>query len=134
MKGPLILAAFGMVATALPAALAAQTADPAKDRIRRIIVYGTDPCPPSTGDEVVVCARRPETERYRIPQNLREAPDSPESESWAERAEALETVGQTGIESCSPVGPGGATGCLQQLIDRARTEQRSNAQTQSKVP
>ena len=36
-------------------------------RIRGVVVYGDDPCPQSTADEVVVCARRPDDERYRIP-------------------------------------------------------------------
>ena len=35
--------------------------------VSEIIVYGTDPCPRSTDDEVVVCARKPETERYPHP-------------------------------------------------------------------
>jgi hypothetical protein len=31
-------------------------------------------------------------------------------------------VGKTGTLSCSPVGPGGFTGCAQQLIDKAYSE------------
>ena len=53
---------------ALPAPAAAQ----AGDRVSEIIVYGNDPCPRSTDDQVVVCARKPETERYRIPEKLRQ--------------------------------------------------------------
>jgi hypothetical protein len=34
-------------------------------RVNEIIVYGTDPCPRSTDDEVVVCARKPESHRYQ---------------------------------------------------------------------
>ena len=41
-------------------------------RVNEIIVYGTDPCPRSTDDEVVVCARKPESERFRIPERLRQ--------------------------------------------------------------
>ena len=54
----------------LPAApaLAQQT------RVSEIIVYGTDPCPRSTDDEIVVCARKPESERFRIPEALRHVP------------------------------------------------------------
>ena len=33
---------------------------------------------------------------------------------------ALETVGATGINSCSPVGPAGYTGCLEQVIQEAQ--------------
>ena len=117
---------------ATSSALAQATASE-REKVRQIIVYGTDPCPPSNDQEVIVCARRPESERYRIPSKLREPAPSPESESWAARAEALETVGQTGIQSCSPVGPGGASGCLEQLIRQAREERRA-ANAQSKAP
>lgn len=125
MKAALSLAALTAVAAAafLPAPAAAQTP---QERIRRLVVYGSDPCPRSTsGDEVVVCARRPETERYRIPQELRDPPDDdPDSISWAARAEALEYVGRTGIQSCSTVGPGGASGCWNELV-RAWRKERS---------
>jgi len=91
--------------------------------ISEIIVYGNDPCPRSTDDDVVVCARRPESERYRIPERLRTSPRQL-GQSWANQARTLETVGRTGINSCSPVGPGGFTGCLTQVIDQARQESR----------
>ena len=38
-------------------------------RITNLLVYGDDPCPKGEGDEIVVCARRPESERYRIPKS-----------------------------------------------------------------
>jgi hypothetical protein len=104
------------------------------EKIRQIIVYGTDACPPSRDGEIVVCARRPESERYRIPQKFREPAPSRESESWSERAQVLETMGRTGINSCSPVGPGGATGCLSQLIDQARKERRQAAREEGEAP
>ena len=94
----------------------------ANDKVSEIIVYGSDPCPRSTDDEVVVCARRPETERYRIPERFRSSGPRQTRESWANRARALETVGATGINSCSPVGPAGFTGCLNQVIKQARAE------------
>jgi hypothetical protein len=120
------LAAASAAALALvPAPVGAQGAQ--QERIRRLVVYGTDPCPrAASGDEIVVCARRPETERYRIPRELRDgaAEDDPESTSWAARAEALEYVGRTGIQSCSTVGPGGASGCWNELV-RAWRKERS---------
>jgi hypothetical protein len=109
-------------ALALPAAAPAQGGT---ERIARVVIYGKDPCPrASTGEEIVVCARRPETERYRIPKEIRdrEASDNPDNVSWAERAESLEYVGRTGIQSCSTVGPGGFTGCWAQMIRTARGE------------
>lgn len=110
-----------------PPIAAQQTAGPGEPRIRQIIIYGNDPCPPSSDEEVVVCGRRPETERLRIPEELRETPPDPENESWAERARSLETVGRTGTMSCSTVGPGGFTGCWQQMMDQARGERRAAA-------
>lgn len=116
-----ITAAAGLLAgIALSTAPAA--AQDAGDAIAEIIVYGNDPCPRSTDDEVVVCARKPEAERYRIPERLRQGGSRQSRQSWAARAKSLEYVGRTGIASCSPVGPGGHTGCLQQLIDTAKAE------------
>ena len=103
---------------ALPAPAIAQ----AGSRVSEIIVYGNDPCPRSTDDEVVVCARKPESERYRIPERFRSTGPRQAGEAWANKARALETVGATGINSCSPVGPAGHTGCLIQVIKQARAE------------
>ena len=94
----------------------------AQNSVSEIIVFGTDPCPRSTDDQVVVCARKPESERYRIPEVLRSTGALQQRESWANKAKALETVGATGINSCSPVGPAGFTGCLTQVIKQARRE------------
>lgn len=105
---------------------------PVPERVERVVVYGDDPCPPSTGDEITVCARLPETERYRIPEELRDeaTEDDPESEAWASRVESLEYVGAAGIQSCSPVGPSGFTGCWAQMVRQAREERRRMEQDQ----
>jgi hypothetical protein len=99
-----------------------------QDRIRQVIVYGNDPCPTGVGGEVVVCARRPDTDRYRIPENLREGERVRGGESWAARAESLETVGDSGIQSCSTTGPGGFTGCWAEMMRQARQARRQNPQ------
>ena len=93
-------------------------------RVNEIIVYGTDPCPRSTDDEVVVCARKPESERFRIPEKLRQGGSLQSRQAWANRAIAFETYGKSGINSCSPVGPAGFTGCSQQLVNQAFKERR----------
>ena len=104
----------------LPTVAAAQPAD----SISEVIVYGNDPCPRSSTNEVVVCARKPEAERYRIPERLRSGGPRQTREAWASKARSLETVGSTGTFSCSPVGPSGYTGCLTQVIKQARREHR----------
>ncbi len=94
----------------------------------QIIVYGTDPCPRSTDDDVVVCYRRPESERFRIPEVLREGGSLQSRQSWSKQAEALATVGSTGLNQCSPVGPVGVAGCAQHEINRAfRAVREENA-------
>jgi hypothetical protein len=92
------LAAAASLATAAPAL--AQAA-PGEEKINQLIVYGDDPCPPSTGDEITVCARKPEGERYRIPEALRGDPNDPANQAWATRATELQYVGRSGIGSCS---------------------------------
>src|SRR5215207_564944 len=75
------LAAAALIAGfAAPPALA-QTAN---NRVNEIIVYGTDPCPRSTDDEVVVCKRVGEEERYRIPERLREGRPLPRTKRLAQ--------------------------------------------------
>jgi len=126
----LTLAAIGLAAT-LPALVAPTPALAQNSKISEIIVYGTDPCPRSTEDEVVVCARKPEADRYRIPERYRQSGSRQSRESWSNRAIALETYGRTGINSCSPVGPAGFTGCTQQLINQAVKERQEEQAGQS---
>ena len=112
---------------ALPGSAAVQTGD----RVSEIIVYGNDPCPRSTDDEIVVCARKPESERFRIPEKLRQGGSLQSRQAWAVRAKNFETVGRTGIMSCSPVGPAGYTGCADQLIKQAFEERREQVEGES---
>lgn len=95
---------------------------PVEPRVNQLIIYGGDVCPPSTDDVINVCATLPEEDRYRIPENLREDPNDPRRQSWANRAIELSYVGRTGTESCSTVGPGGFTGCFNQIVRSARAE------------
>jgi hypothetical protein len=104
-------------------------ASPDGRRVSQLIVYGADACPPSTAEEIVVCARRPEDDRYRIPEALRESGQRRER-SWADNARALEYVGRTGIQSCSTVGPGGFTGCWAEMMRQAQEDRRTNPEGQ----
>ena len=127
MRKTLLLALPLATLAGLPAAAGAQAPG---ERVNQLIVYGDDPCPQSRADEITVCARKDESERYRIPKDLRDDPNNPKNEPWTDRVAAYETVGAQGIASCSPVGPGGATGCMAQLIDAAYKERREGSSAQ----
>ena len=98
-----------------------------------LIVYGNDPCPTSNGEEIVVCARRPENDRYRIPEELRESAKTGVP-AWSERAKSIEYVGRSGTNSCTPTGAGGWTGCWSELMRQAREERKAAKQTVKAVP
>jgi hypothetical protein len=120
----LFLAATALVPAMLLAAPPAQ-AQSTEEKINQLIVYGNDPCPQSTDNEITVCARKSESERYRIPEPLRET-YSPQNDAWNNRVIAYEAVGATGTLSCSPVGAGGFTGCMGKFIDNAYAEKKSD--------
>lgn len=96
------------------------------EREANVIVYGDDPCPqPTAEDEIVVCARRPEEERYRIPEPLRRSSRPPPA-AWTTRVAELEDAQRdTRPDSCSPVGSFGQTGCTQEMMRRWRAERRA---------
>lgn len=103
-------------------AMPATAQDAGGDKVNQLIIYGNDACPPATDpDEITVCARKPETERFRIPEMFRGA-ESPANEAWSNKVLAYETVGRTGTMSCSPTGGGGWTGCQAKLINDAYKE------------
>lgn len=125
MSKPLI--AIASLALAFPGAAQAQdSVDGGDDSYNMVIVYGDDECPQSTSEQIVVCARKAEDERYRIPQNLRFS-DSPDNQSWAERVESFEMAGDFGTMSCSPTGAGGFTGCTQEMINAAYADKANDA-------
>jgi hypothetical protein len=120
---PFSAALAGAASLALWAAPAAAQ-DEAGDKVTVLDVFGEDPCPASTGNEIVVCRRLDEEERYRIPEALRGS-SSPANESWARRVESYEAVGDFGPLSCSPIGIGGELGCTAQMIAAAYEEKRN---------
>ncbi len=109
----------------LPAVAQAQetaTVQAGDEKINQLIIYGDDKCPESTGDEIVVCARMDEADRFRIPSSLRGDPNDPRNQAVSERIKAYEYVGASGTMSCSPSGAGGFTGCGLKAIDQAYAE------------
>jgi len=90
-------------------------------------VYGNDPCPKPRGDEIIVCGREPESERYRIPKRFRGGPrvESGGSASWASRVAGLEDAQRfTRPNSCSAIGSGGQSGCTQAMLRQWFVERR----------
>ncbi len=121
------LYALAALSAGLAAPAMAQTpVDTGDESYNMVIVYGDDECPASDDGTIVVCARQAESERYRIPESLRFT-DGPKAEAWVNRVERLETVGRSGIMSCSPVGAGGFTGCTQQMIDAAYADKENDS-------
>lgn len=126
MTKNLALAAALLASAPAPAQETSAAAGPANEpKINQLIIYGEDRCKDSTEEEIVVCVRLPESERYRIPENLREL-DRPQSQAWANRAAELTYVGRTGTGSCSTVGPGGYLGCLTEIIKTAASERQNS--------
>jgi hypothetical protein len=116
---------LALAATALGAPLLVPSAPALAQRNTNeqvLIIFGEDSCPRDT-----ICVRRSESERYRIPQELRRVEPSGQSNSWAARARSMEYVGASGTNSCTPVGAGGWTGCYQQMLRQAREERRARA-------
>ncbi|MGQ0588848.1 MAG: hypothetical protein ACT4N8_04855 [Sphingosinicella sp.] len=124
---PVLAQQPGVPAPEAAAATAAQASDEDVP-VNQVLVYGEDPCPASTDEVINVCARLPEEDRFRIPPNLRQNPNDPAGQSWSNRAVELSYVGASGIGSCSPTGPGGASGCFNQIVQQARAERRNSDQ------
>jgi hypothetical protein len=120
------LLAFAAATAAAFASMPAAAQEEAGDRVNTVIVYGEDECPPSSGSEIVVCARLDESERYRIPEALRQS-SSPANEPWASKVRAYETVGNFGALSCSPAGSGGELGCTAKMIEAAYQERATSS-------
>ncbi|WP_421851566.1 hypothetical protein [Novosphingobium sp.] len=114
----------------MPLPAAAQAQDNPSEKINQLIVYGDDPCPASTDGSITVCARKDESERFRIPKPLRDNPNDSVNQGWTQRVKAYETVGAFGTNSCSPIGAGGATGCMSQLINSAYAEKKQSSDVQ----
>ncbi|WP_349290395.1 hypothetical protein [Sphingopyxis sp. L1A2A] len=117
-KTGLLLTLLAALAVAAPAAAQddslAQSGEPPQ-KTSVLYTFGDDPCPEPVGDEIIVCAQRPESERYRVPKELREElkDDAPVGGgSWASKVEGYDNIARaTRPNSCSPVGSYGFTGC-----------------------
>jgi hypothetical protein len=129
----------GLAFAALAVPLAARAAPPVptptpEHREVNIIVYGADPGPTGKDDEIVVCSRQPESERYRIPKRFRgqKAAASPAGNSWANKVQSTDDASRmaAGVpNNCSAVGTGGQSGCYAQFLNQqARLRQQQKQQ------
>ena len=121
MKLPILLGA-ALAATGL-SLYAPDPAQAQSGTFPALTVFGDDPCPRDT-----ICVRAPENERYRIPKELRGDTGLALAERWGDRARSIEYVGASGTQSCSPVGPGGASGCYNQIVRQARAERKEKGE------
>ncbi len=128
---PARLAALLSLAAAFPSPA---LADGPPARQSTLVIYGNDPCPTAGPDnEVVVCARRPEEERYRIPRRIRER--QPTETSWASRVDGLEDESRPmRPNSCSVVGSNGFTGCTATMIRQWYAERRARRAAEAGIP
>jgi hypothetical protein len=95
---------------------------------RRLVIFGNDPCPRDA-----ICITKPEKDRYRLPKDQQLQGTRQERQSWAQKSKQLMTAGNTGTGQCSPVGPGGHTGCLTREINQARQD-AAEQQEQNTAP
>lgn len=132
IRALLLPAALALLAA--PVALRAQ-ADAPPQRMRALTVYGNDPCPAPVGDEIVVCGREPESERYRIPKRLRKTEETAEGRSWTDRVPVLEEASRAQRPgSCTAIGAGGQTGCTQAMLREWFAARRAAEAGQADVP
>lgn len=126
-----MLAALPAANAAVPSAdpSLAQTGEPPRKH-SILITYGDDACPAPVGDEIIVCAQQPESERYRVPKELREQKQDdavPMGQSWGSAVEGYEDIARTTRpDSCSAVGSYGATGCMAAALRQWHAQRRQN--------
>lgn len=96
------------------------------ERINVLVTYGEDKCPEAEAEEIVVCATRPESERYRIPKELREIEKEGAGEqSWNSVLASHDEAARAGRpNSCSVVGSYGSSGCQAAIMRQWFDERR----------
>jgi hypothetical protein len=97
------------------------------ERVSFLVTFGDEKCPEAAGDEIVVCAPAPESDRYRIPKDLRkdEADAVSGGSSWTSAVESLDNYSRAVLpNSCSVNGSNGFTGCTQKLLQQWFAERR----------
>jgi hypothetical protein len=135
MRQFLLLSLLGTGMVSLAALSATPAAAQSGDRV--ITIYGNDKCPASNGQGIVVCRHAPESERYRIPKDLRDAQPEPQAAGGnANALSAAQTTGGTGVQvqSCNAIGAGVSAGCLGSELDAWKAGQRAQKKADAAVP
>jgi hypothetical protein len=122
---------------ARPTDAQAETGRP-PERVRSVTISGTQACPKSTANEVVVCSRINPDEQYRIPKAMRDTAEVPAARaSWVNRAAAMDQVSRVagGLpDTCSPIGTGGQSGCALAANRAYAAERRAAERNDALVP
>ena len=139
MIRPLLFAAL----IAMPAIAGAQSASQAADgsgtppqRVRSVTLSAGQKCPPSTGEEIVICSTLDQP--YRIPKQFRDSGPIPaQNQAWGNRAATVDQVSRVagGLpDTCSPVGTGGQSGCALATNRQWAAERRAQRDAESQIP
>lgn len=102
--------------------------DTPAQRIRSVSLNAGETCPAAAEGEVVVCATLDEP--YRIPKRLRRSEIAKQTQSWVNHVAVMDEVGRTAAglpNTCSVVGTGGQTGCMQSMMRAWAAERRALA-------
>lgn len=128
---------------ALPVAAGAQSQSAGDtgrtpQRVRSVTLQGNEPCPPSKGDEVVVCSRLNPDEQFRIPKELRNtAEPAAKNQAWTNRVVVADRASRANAglpDTCSPVGTGGQSGCALAINNAFAGEKRAAEKNDSLIP
>lgn len=126
---PLLIAALLLApSTSVNAEADLATREASPERISFLVTFGDDKCPEGVGDEIVVCAPAPESDRYRIPRDLRDTEKNEVSggNSWTSAVESLDGYARAVLpDSCSVNGSNGFTGCARAALEQWHAERRS---------
>jgi hypothetical protein len=105
-------------------------------RIRSVTLAPGERCPPSSGEEVVVCYQGGSP--YRIPPQLRDGPGIPAAnQSWVNRAATIDQTNKVagGLpDTCSAVGTGGQSGCAQAQLRAWAADRAARAREERVTP
>ena len=122
-----------VAASALATGAQAQPPKPTLDPLRPILPSLDRSCE-EPGEEIIVCGRREEKRSpYRIPPPPDRFDPATEVDSVSRERNGMLDYGDSGIHSCSTVGPGGYTGCTFKSW-KADREQFGRKQPQRRKP